>query len=420
MPYPRLNAVGSPQILDNSLRIDTRYKTLGFMSRIDRDINHILGGLLRPSRVMGDRRPSRNLTEGVGAYTSAQSDPVGFGDYLNRSHSYDRMDLASVLGSSDAAAGAAALTGDPLLAVFGSVLGIGRDLLGYAHADISAKVAYERQNDFYDNHLSMPAKVQEFEQAGLNPMALGSSGVGATSAPSVQAGNTPSGESAFFGLLNTLLDYKLKNRELDIADRRVDVDSHRVDLEEQRLPSLIDQSLALAENRRKQNEWYNATIEKMSHEVKLMDEHIKKVFQETEQVKFENFFLQEEGKVYNKELSLKLQNLAKDLGVKDSTIYRNYAESASAWARTNLDYITSLYQGELMQSQTAENNANAQYKVVESAVEQFKYDYRSKHAGTDPPAGMVGAVVSVCAQIARNFTTGITFGLVKEDINPNF
>ena len=55
------------------------------------------------------------------------------------------------------------------------------------------------------------------------------------------------GRICFFGLLNTLLDYKLKNRELDIADRRVDVDSHRVDLEEQRLPSLMIQSLALAE-----------------------------------------------------------------------------------------------------------------------------------------------------------------------------
>ena len=80
------------------------------------------------------------------------------------------MDLSSVAG---AGAGAAALAGDPWLAAIGSVLGIGSDLLGYAHADIASKVAYERQNDFYDNHISMPAKVQEYEDAGLNPMALG-------------------------------------------------------------------------------------------------------------------------------------------------------------------------------------------------------------------------------------------------------
>lgn len=373
------------------------------MSRIDKDINRILGGLLHPSKVMGDRRSMRNLTEGVGAYTSAQSDPVGFSDYLNRSHSYEGFDLSSVAGG----AAAVASGGDPWLAVLGSVLGIGRDLFGYAHADISAKVAYQRQNDFYDNHLSMPAKVEEYNQAGLNPMALGSAGAGATSAPSVQAGQTPSGESAFFGLLNTLLDYKLKNRELDIADRRADIDSKRVDLEETRLPSLIDQSLALAENRRKQNEWYSANIAKMSKEVELMDAHISRVFAETDKLGFESYLLSIEGKFRGSELSLKVQNLAKDLGVKDSTISLNDAQSAMAYAKANLDTITSAYQGALMQSQTAENTANAQYKAVETISEQFKSDYRAMHGGAEPPSGILGALIGISSDIAIQLTGGV-------------
>lgn len=378
------------------------------MSRIDRDINHILGGLLRPSKVMGERRPMRNLTEGVGAYTSAQSDPVGFSEYLNRSHSYDGFDLSSLAGG----AAAAASGGDPWLAAIGSVLGIGRDLLGYAHADISAKVAYQRQNDFYNNHLSMPAKVEEYQDAGLNPMALGSSGVGATSAPSVQAGETPSGESAFFGLLNTLLDYKLKNRELDIADRRADIDSKRVSLEEERLPSLIDSAFARAENSRAQVEWYNANIAKMSKEVELMDAHISRVFAETDKLGFESYLLSIEGKFRGSELSLKVQNLAKDLGVKDSTISLNDAQSAMSYAKANLDTITSAYQGALMQSQTAENNANAQYKAVETIVEQFKHNYRALHGGAEPPSGILGALIGISSDVAIQLTGA--------GVNPNY
>lgn len=382
-------------------------KTLGFMSRIDREINHILGGLLRPSKVMSERRTMPNLTEGVGAYTSAQSDPIGFSDYLNRSHSYDGFDLSSGAGVAAVAAGA-----DPWMAAIGSVLGIGRDLLGYAHADISAKVAYQRQNDFYDNHLSMPAKMEEYQDAGLNPMALGSSGVGATSAPSVQAGQTPSGESVFFGLLNTLLDYKLKNRELDIADRRADIDSKRVDLEEERLPSLIDSAFARAENSRAQIQWYNANIAKMSKEVELMDAHISRVFAETDKLGFESYLLSIEGKFKGSELSLKVQNLAKDLGVKDSTISLNDAQSAMAYAKANLDNITSAYQGALMQSQTAENTANAQYKAVETVVEQFKHDYRAFHAGAEPPSGILGALIGICSDISIQLTGGV--------VNPNY
>lgn len=382
------------------------------MSRtsIEKSVNHILGGLLNPSRVIAPARSARSLTESAGAYTSAQSDPVGFSDYLNRSHSYDGFDLSSFAGD-DAALGASAAF-SPWAAVIGAVLGIGRDLLGYAHADKAAQVAFDRQNDFYINHMSMSAKVAEFQEAGLNPMALGSSGPGATSAPSVQAGQTPSGESAFFGLLNTLLDYKLKNRELDIADRRVDVDSRRVDLEEERLPSLIDSAFARAENSRAQVDWYNANIAKMSKEVELMDAHIGRVFAETDKLGFESYLLSIEGKFRGSELSLKVQNLAKDLGVKDSTISLNDAQSAMSYAKAHLDDITSTYQGALMQSQTSENNANAQYKSVETIVEQFKHDYRAMHGGAEPPSGILGALIGISSDIAIQLTGGV--------VNPNY
>lgn len=95
----------------------------------------------------------------------------------------------------------------------GAGIGLIRDLIGYAHADKAAKVAYNRQNEYYENHLSMPAKVAEYQEAGLNPMGLAGAGVGATSAPSVAQGETPAA-TAMVDVLGMLLNYKLESKAI--------------------------------------------------------------------------------------------------------------------------------------------------------------------------------------------------------------
>lgn len=93
--------------------------------------------------------------------------------------------------------------------------------------EASAAIAYNRQNEFYDNHLSMQAKVREYEAAGLNPMSLGGAGVGATSAPSVQ----PAQATDMSGILSTILNYKLQKQEIDAdtALKREELISKRVE-----------------------------------------------------------------------------------------------------------------------------------------------------------------------------------------------
>jgi len=87
--------------------------------------------------------------------------------------------------------------------------------------DMAAKTAYQRQNEFYDNHIGMPAKVQEYQDAGLNPMALAGSGPGATSAPSVQpaAGADMSGLTSILG---ALLNYKAKMKDIEVREKGID------------------------------------------------------------------------------------------------------------------------------------------------------------------------------------------------------
>lgn len=80
-----------------------------------------------------------------------------------------------------------------------------------------AQITRDWQEDFYNNHLSMPAKVQEYKDAGLNPYALAGSGVGATSAPSgAQASGASAAVNPFPQILGSILDYSLKANELDI------------------------------------------------------------------------------------------------------------------------------------------------------------------------------------------------------------
>lgn len=77
-------------------------------------------------------------------------------------------------------------SGNALGTLLGTTAGIGTTIYQNAYNKEAADTAYARQDEFYTKHLSMPAKVKEYQDAGLNPMSLAGAGAGATSAPNVQ------------------------------------------------------------------------------------------------------------------------------------------------------------------------------------------------------------------------------------------
>lgn len=131
----------------------------------------------------------------------------------------------------------------------GAGIGLIRDLLAYAHADKAAKVAYNRQNEFYNNHLSMPAKVDEYKEAGLNPMGLAGSGPGATSAPSVDSATTPDASGAI-EVLGQILNYKLGLKQLEI-------DKEKTRIQEQDVASQIEYRTEQKLYQQKINDWFD-------------------------------------------------------------------------------------------------------------------------------------------------------------------
>lgn len=144
----------------------------------------------------------------------------------------------------------------------GAGIGLIRDLLAYAHADKAAKVAYNRQNEFYENHISMPAKVDEYKEAGLNPMGLAGSGPGATSAPSVDSATTPDASGAI-EVLGQILNYKLGLKQLEI-------DKEKTRIQEQDVASQISYRAEQQAYQQKVNEWFETnqivSIDKMQAE----------------------------------------------------------------------------------------------------------------------------------------------------------
>lgn len=109
---------------------------------------------------------------------------------------------------------------DPLTAGISGGIGLIRDIIGMFYNRKTDSIAFNRQNKFYEDHLSMSAKAQEYADAGLNPMGLAGSGVGATSAPSVQ-GTGMEGGSALVDVLGQLLNYKTRMAEIGIEKERV-------------------------------------------------------------------------------------------------------------------------------------------------------------------------------------------------------
>lgn len=281
-------------------------------------------------------------------------------------------DLMENLGNTTSAYTSAQMDGSMSgLGNVGQSIGAGMlgSLFNFGLNQASAAIAYQRQNQFYDEHISMPAKVREYQNAGLNPMALAGAGVGATSAPQVNQG-APADAS---GLVASLLEYKSKMRELDIQDKAVDAD---IDL-------------------KKSNEVLNYA-------------NVDKVFSETDKISAEAFIVKVQGRYVDSKEQVMLSNLLADLGVKDATITKYDAEAASAWADANLKDITSQYQGALMEAKTKEAYASAVQSYAIAAKERFTADYMRDHNGANPPAGMIGSVAGLCSEAANRITNGIS------------
>ena len=149
---------------------------------------------------------------------------------------------------------------DTIGTVGSGIIGMITSLIGMAHADLAAKKAYERQNEFYDNHISMPAKVQEYQEAGLNPMGLAGAGVGATSAPSVDSATTPD-MGGITNLLGSILNYKLGKKQLEVEQFKAETQARNV-------ASEIDYRSTQRMYQEKVNEWFEmnqiASISKMN------------------------------------------------------------------------------------------------------------------------------------------------------------
>lgn len=90
------------------------------------------------------------------------------------------------------------------------------------YSSAQADKTYARQNEFYEQHLSMPAKVAEFEEAGLNPYALAGSGVGATSAPNVEQAQAPEGIA---GMLGEILGAVTNSKRVEAQNRLTDAET---------------------------------------------------------------------------------------------------------------------------------------------------------------------------------------------------
>lgn len=111
----------------------------------------------------------------------------------------------------------------------------------YTHSgmtdDTKEQIDYEQQkkDEWYLAHESMPAKVAEYQEAGINPLMLSGNPVSATPAPSA----SPSGGD-LGGILGSVMQFgiekyrtdvqaKLKQQDIDNVHTRNDIERDRVD-----------------------------------------------------------------------------------------------------------------------------------------------------------------------------------------------
>lgn len=101
------------------------------------------------------------------------------------------------------------------------IIGLISTALSMAYNHYEAKLAYDRQEESYNAHFSMPAKVQEYKDAGLNPMGLAGSGAGVTSTPSAPAAQSPD-VSGLTEVLGSLLNYKARMKDIEVREKGID------------------------------------------------------------------------------------------------------------------------------------------------------------------------------------------------------
>ena len=271
-------------------------------------------------------------------------------------------------------------------ASFGQSLALGG--LGFLANQITAAQAYRRQEEFYENHLSMPAKVQEYQDAGLNPMALGGAGVGATSAPSVPQADAGNG---MLEALNTILGYKARMSEIDVQR-----DSNRI--REKGIDSEIGYRAKLGITQDKINQWYDT----------LQNANLDKIFAETSGITISNYISSIFGKYAETNQIIDIESKLKQLKVADSVITHNEAAAANQWANANLSRITAQFTPGLMQAQTQRELSSAANNMIDTSVKEFELDYKRNHNGAEAPKGMLGAVIGVCSEAANRITSGIS------------
>lgn len=215
---------------------------------------------------------------------------------------------------------------------------LGTSLGGFALNQLGAEIAFRRQNKFYNEHLSMQAKAQEYAQAGLNPMSLAGAGAGATSAPQVPQATAPDMSS----ILGTLLDYKTKQRELDIREAET------------------------------------------TSRINLNTASIGKIFADTDNVSVDTYLKRTYGSM--KEAAT-VANLLKDLGVKDATITKTDAETAVKWLEA--DWLPLLNAANIKQM-----SASASASLAKAAIDNYTLTYMKNHDGMNPPSGEIAAIVT--------------------------
>lgn len=241
-----------------------------------------------------------------------------------------------------------------------------------AYNAAQTELAYQRQNEFYNSHLSMPAKVKEYQDAGLNPMGLASAGVGATSAPSVQQA-APAVDLAT-SLVPSLLEYRAKMRELDIQEKAVNADVG-----------------------------YKASL------VNVNEATVGKIFAEKDKISAEAFILQIQGKYADEKEKAVVDNLLKDLDIKDAEISKKDAETALVWLQAE-------WLPKLNESQVKLNDASARAANARAAVDEFERQYMDSHDGMHAPSGEVAAIATMLMNATTEGTA--TNGLVDTLTNP--
>lgn len=273
-----------------------------------------------------------------------------------------------------------------------------------AWAEQQATTSYERQREYYEDYLSAPAQVNQYKQAGLNPMMLAGGAAGATS-PSVDQASSNTMPNLASNILGDLLNYDARLKEIGVQEQRVAVDSRRVDVMENLLPGQLENYFASAESNRKRALWYEQGVQKMAHEMDEIDARIDKIYSEVDYLDSKTFIVQVQGKYADESERARIANLWKDMKVKDSQISKNEAEAALAWAQENLTDITAAYQGELMQAQTEASWSRAALNYAQEAITNFEKWYMSTHNGSKPPSGMIGALQGICASMANNISS---------------